>query len=388
VELFPFAPNWESPVTERLEWLTDVIEGYDATEERTPLRTLPRRTLEYRLLATAHEAATLDALLWRWQAAQYWLPVWTDPQVLEALLPAGATSIPAQTDGYDFSTPGLAVLWRDTARYEVVNVQGLAPDALTLAAPTVSEWPAGVRLYPTRLARLTDAVQVPYATAAIVEATVRFELEPAAITPAPGATLYRGVEVFDQMHNWTEARTSELRRKIQRLDYALGAVAVDDQASLPTVLHAHRTLLDGRAAITAWRGWLAARQGRYAPVWVPSRTLDLTQTQALGAGSVSLTVKALSYNERYRFDSGRRDIALRHWPSGTWYYRRVEAVTDGAPGEEVLTLDTALGVAAAVGELSPIGWLSLSRLEADAIEIAWHTPTLAESSLQLRSIRE
>ena len=47
MELFPLAPNWIRPVVERLEWLTDVIEGYDATEERTPLRTLPRRSLEY-----------------------------------------------------------------------------------------------------------------------------------------------------------------------------------------------------------------------------------------------------------------------------------------------------------------------------------------------------
>jgi hypothetical protein len=388
MELFPFAPDWANPVTERLEWLTDVIEGHDATEERTPLRTLPRRTLEYRLLVTDHEAAALDALLWRWQADQYILPIWTDPQTLGTTLSAGATSIPAQTDGYDFSAPGLAVLWSDAAHYEVVNVQSLAADAITLSAPTVSDWPATARLYPTRVARLTDKVEVPYHTSAIAEATVRFELDPVAITPATGSTLYRGVEVFETVHNWVEARASEYQRKTQRFDYAIGTISVDDLSGLPSTLRSHRTLLNGRDGVTAWRRWLAARQGRYAPVWVPSRTLDLEQAQPITSGSTILKVKALSYAVRYQLQTGRRDIALKHLPSGTWYYRRINAVTSGSPGEENITLDAALGVAAAVGDLNPISWLTLSRLEADAVEIAWHTPTLAESTIQLRGVRE
>jgi hypothetical protein len=387
MELYPFAPDWESPVTERLEWLTDVIEGYDATEERTVLRSMPRRTLEYRLLATFEEAANLDALLWRWQADQYILPIWTDPQVLGAALPAGATSIPAETDDYDFSTPGLAVLWSDSGHYEVVNVQSIAADALTLAAPTLADWPASARLYPARVARLTDAVELPYHTDAIAKATVRFEIDPSAVTPAPGASLYRGVEVFETAHNWVETREIEYHRKTQRLDYRLGAIAVDDHSGLPSTRRSHQVLLRDRASIAAWRGWLAARQGRYAPLWVPSLTCDLEQTQAIGAGSTTLTVKALSYNDRYRLDTGRRDIALKHLPSNTWYYRRINAVTAGSPGEEDITLDASLGVDAAPGELAPTSWLTLSRLDADAVEIAWHTTAIAECSINLRSLR-
>jgi len=222
----------------------------------------------------------------------------------------------------------------------------------------------------------------------VANTTLRFEIEPATITAAAGAMSYRSVEVFDRAHNWVEPKAIEYDRKIERFDYDLGLVTVDDLSGLPQTRRGHRVLLRSRADIVAWRGWLAERQGRYAPVWVPSRTCDLEQAQAITSGSVTLKVKALSYEDRYRLDTGRRDLALKHLPTGAWYYRRINAVAAGDPGEENLTLDSSLGVAAALGELAPISWLTLSRLEADAVEIAWHTAGVAECSLNLRSVRE
>jgi hypothetical protein len=387
MELFPFRPNWKTPLIERLEWLTDVIEAHDSTEDRTPLRSMPRRSLEYRLTLNGHPAARLDALLWRWQAGQYVLPIWTDPQHLAAELSMGASTIPAVTAGYDFSGPGQAVLWAGDAAHEIVQVQSVGASSLTLSVPTASAWPAGTRLYPARLARLDEKVASPRITGTVAQATVRWEIDPALITPIAGTTTYRSIEVFERRPNWIAELPLEYHRKVRRLDYALGAVEVDDHAGIPITLRDYRTLLRDRADIAAWRGWLSARQGRYAPVWAHSRTLDLEQTTAMGPTDVALTVRALDAENRYRLDTGRQDIALYHRPTAQWFYRRIDAIAAGGTGEEILTLDSALGVTAAVGDLSPISWLTLSRLEADAAEIAWHTPAVAESTLQLRSVR-
>ena len=148
--MLPFSPNWESPVTERLEWLTDLIEAYDGTEEATPLRTQPRRSFEYEVLVQAEEAANLDALLWRYQAEKYVVPIWTDPQFLEAALPAGTGTITVPTVDYDFSAPGWAVLWTSTTEYELVEVSGTDASSLTLNGTVQNDWPAGTRIYPAR----------------------------------------------------------------------------------------------------------------------------------------------------------------------------------------------------------------------------------------------
>ncbi len=388
MDALPFAPNWRYPLTERLEWLTDVIEAYDATEERTPLRTSPRRVFEYQVMATLQEAALFDALLWRWQAEQYVLPIWTDPQYLGATLGAGAGTITIPTTGYDFSAPGYAVLWNGPQSYEVVTVASMSASSLTLTGTTVSTWGSHTRIYPGRLARLLDAVKVSHHTAAVAEIRLRLEIEPAAVTAGAGSTTYRSLEVFTQAHNWRERREQEFKRKADRFDYDLGAVAVDDISGLPQTKTTHSYQMRSRAEILAFRAWLSARQGRAVGMWIPSRTFDLEQAQSISSGSTTLKVKALSISARYQLQAGRKDIALKYKPTGAWYYRRITAVAAGDPGEENMTIDAALGVTAAAGTLEPISWLSLGRLEADAVDIAWLTPTVAESKIELRGVKE
>ena len=43
-QLFPFVPNWDNPVKETLEWLTDVIPARQDYEQRAAVRMRPRRS--------------------------------------------------------------------------------------------------------------------------------------------------------------------------------------------------------------------------------------------------------------------------------------------------------------------------------------------------------
>lgn len=389
--VFPFRPNWRSPVLERLEWLTDVLEAKDATEERIQLRAFPRRSLEYELLEPGNLAARLDALLWGWQAGQYILPIWTDPQKLAAELTAGATSIPAATTGYDFYAGGRAVLWQDEENHEAVQIDSIDTDTagdtfLTLSAATTNTWPAGTRLFPARLARLPASLSLQHPTSALAAGPVRFELDNSSFTAVADSTTYRGDEVNERRPNWQGGIGVDHLRKIQRYDYELGAIEVDDISGLPALVREHRYLLETRDEIHAWRGWLHARAGRFKKFWQPQWQHDLQLAKAIGASDNTVTVKALGAEAGYELDPGRQDIALLH-NNGTWYFRRVTDISAGAEGEEVLTIDSALGVAIGLNDYRFITWLMLSRFDADAVEIAWHTAAVAVTAITVRSLR-
>lgn len=384
METFGHNPNWRNSVLERLEWLTDVIEAFDRTEERTALRSAPRRSLEYAVLLQGQAAARLEAALWGGPAPQWLLPIWTDPQLLAAELPSGATSIPATTAGYDFADGGQAVLWRDDATHEAVTIDTVTADALTLASPTTTTWAAGARLYPARPARLSPEIRLARPTAGILRGVLSFELEPASYPAAPDATLYRGVEVNTRSPNRIPDVPTGYDSKAERIDYALGAVAVDDLAGLPALRRSYEYLLRDRAAIAAWRGWLHARTGRAAAFWHPQWQLDLEQTAGLAAAGTVLHVRA-GAAARYALAPGRQDLALLH-ADGTWYFRRILSATP-AGDEELLELDAALGIDTQPGDFRLITYLTLVRLEADAIEIAWHTAGIAKSTVEYRSLR-
>jgi hypothetical protein len=385
--VFAFRPNWRRSVIERLEWLTDVIESQNATEERSRLRTHPRRTLEYEILTADGAARALDALLWRHQAKQVVLPIWTDAQVLTITLAADSITIPAQTAGFDFINGGRAVLLRDHETFEEVTIATVEANQITLSAPTTSAWPAGTRLYPARLARLPEDLPLKRETAGLATGVLRFELDNTDAASQPDTDLYQGIEVSTRRPNWIGGINYSYRRKIERHDYLLGVVEVDDISGLPAPIRTHRFLLEERAAIGAFRGWLHARAGRAQAFWQPQWQLDLEQSAPIGETQLELRVRALDYAAAYAFDPNRRDIAILHRASGNWYFRRIEAVAPGGPDEEILTLDASLGIAAAPGELF-LAWLVLSRLDADAVEIGWQSAGNAVSDLTLRGVRQ
>lgn len=382
--LFAFPPNWATPLRERLAWLTDVFEAHDGSEQRTALRSMPRRALAYQFAVQSAAAQQLDGQLWRHQARQWLLPLWTDPQRLTAGVPAGADTLPATTASYGFIAPGWAVLLAG-ALSEVVEITAIDTEGLKLSRGTQRAWPAGSLLYPAQLARLPADVNLQRLTAGLAVGAVEFELESSASPVLSSAAQYRSLEVSTWRPDWSAPIPAGYLRKIQRLDYELGAVQVDDLAGLPTLVRTQRHVLANRGEISAWRGWLHARAGRHAAFWQPQWQMDLTQAAPIGTSAQQLMVRSLDYAARYASDPGRQDLALRH-RDGTWFFRRVIAASSSGD-TDTLTLDAPLGISAAPGDFPIITWLVRSRLESDEQTLSWHTAGVAVSTLETRSLR-
>lgn len=382
--VFLYPPNWASAVSERLEWLTDVIESHDATEERTQLRNKPRRYISYQMLTRLDAAQELDAWLWRYHATQFLLPIWTDPQRLAAQLAQASTSIPATTDGYDFAAGQWAVLINGDL-HEAVQIDQVNADSLDLVDQTLLTWPAGTLLYPARYARLPADADLDRITAGVLTSGLEFEIEPGSGTAIESTDTYRSLPVLTDRPDWATGIAQAYARKIQRIDYQLGDVYVDDLSERPITMRTHRYVQQTREQIKQWRGWLHARAGRANSFWLPQWQMDLRQTAAIGAADTQLQVYALSYDARYAAEPGRRDIALLH-KTGTWYFRRIESVTTSGE-DEILTLDSALGIDASPGDFKLITWLMPSRLDTDDIILNWLSSGVATSAVDIRSLR-
>src|SRR5690348_6749724 len=92
--VFPFFPNWSSPVEETREWMTDILKAADGTEQRTLLRGTPRVGVSFDIVMTdEQELQTLYQLLWARAGAVFALPCWWAKTRLEADVLAGATSL-------------------------------------------------------------------------------------------------------------------------------------------------------------------------------------------------------------------------------------------------------------------------------------------------------
>lgn len=370
VTAWTVVPNWQDGLTERLEWLTLVERGSNGNETSTPLRETPRRSWEFQALAEGAARQRLEALLYDGSARHWALPVFTDQSVLANPVTPGTTTIAVNTASLDFTAGGLAILLRSALHFEVVQVDIVAANAITLKVGAQSAWPAGTRLFPMRMARLDDWPQLDrYSSGVLGTSSVRFVSVDANDWPAQmPATTYRGMPVLETRPEWSDNPSVQFARDVTLIDNDIGVVWVDDVTGLPWPTQTHRWQLYGRTERDTFRRLLYALQGRTNVLWVPTWSEDLTPVSPLSAGDYTLQIAWYGYTAYLHQQPGRRDIRIE-LADGTVWYRRITGSIEPSSDVEVLSVDTAWGSTILAKNIVRISFMGLCRLNADAVEI-------------------
>lgn len=196
-------------------------------------------------------------------------------------------------------------------------------------------------------------------------------------------TSYLGFDVLERRPNMREAVTDVSPRSLAIHDPGLGARDVKPKDSAPAFQRTHLWTAQGLQAIADLRAWLAARKGRVVPFWVSTLRQDLILAAPGSAADTTLTIESIGYARFAHPHKARRHLAL-HLPNTT-LYRQVLTATDGGAMES-LALTAALGTSVPLGTL--VSYLVLCRLDADDIELVWHTDQLVEAALTFREIPE
>ena len=389
VVVFGIAPDWSDGWLERLMWATDVLTARDGTEQRIRLRSQPRRSLEFSLLAAGDDTALLDVLLSAWQARVYALPVWPDKSRLSSRVNAGSTVIPVATPHLEYAADGLLVIGTDSRNTEAAEILSVASHAVTLKQPLLQTWPAGAFVVPAQTARLRMKQGVARVTESIARSRLVFDLvESSVIAPQETGMSFKSAPVWLQRPNRRRDVETEYQRLAEVLDFETGITAVDDAANRPFIRRSFDYLCRNRAEIAAFRGWLAARQGRFAAFWQPGWECSLVPTRKLLAGQTAMTVASRGYALYFNGLPDRAEAAFLH-QNGQWHLRTILGFGPGMSGEEeVMTLDQPFSFDARPEDWAALYFLEKTRLDADQIELNWLTDSVVEASVPMRSCKE
>lgn len=177
--VFSLSPDWQDGITERISYLIQVIQAYDDTEQRIQLREKPKKSYEFRISTLGpQETSFLDALLFNWQARVFGVPIWTDAQIPGQDIPQGAVTIFVKTQNYNFRAGALALIYQDFLNFEVVEINSVSGEYVTLVKPTISPWPKNkVLVLPLEKGRLPETIDLLKPTSTQTEAKIAFELE-------------------------------------------------------------------------------------------------------------------------------------------------------------------------------------------------------------------
>lgn len=384
VTAWSFLPDWTNGVVERMEWATNVIQSYNAKEQRRALRLAPRKTYEFEATFEGDARRLAEANAWGWGARVWALPVWNDGSTLAANLPAGSTVVPVETAGRDYVVGGLAIFIGSAFAAETVEIAAVGSDSITLTRPTSTAWPQHTNLFPARSARLAQTVNLSRFTGDVASLRTSFNLDdPVDYTPAVGPTLYRSAPVLTRVPNWSGGLDVELSRKLAELDSMTGRRIYDDEAGIPLPVQRMSFTLTSKAEQAAMRGLLYALKGRQGGVWVPSWARDLRVAAVIDLAAMAIEVAFCGYSRQIAAGTGRRDVRIE-LSDGTVYFRRILSASQLANGNERLIIDAALGRTVEPFEVAVVSFMTLCRLESDAVEFAHWTGDVCDLSTSFR----
>lgn len=381
--MYPYRPLLG--ITERLSWLTSVHLSQDHTEQRVKHRLIPRQYYTYTHSIVDTQIPRFDGFVWKHQTTAMTLPLWTDATQLGTATTAGSTFVTVATANALYSTDASLVMWGDSTTHEEIAIQSVASSGVHTTGLT-NAWTTAAWVMPAHTATINQPANISNTMHNQATAEVSFRVtDNVNVTAGVAATTYQSLDLFEDRPTIAQPLSRTIDWDRAEVDGKTGPVVVDTRSDFPDKVRSLQYVKGTRADIWTMRQWLYRRTGRIRPFWMPTFQNDALLASAASSGDSTVTITDINYRNYYTEHTEHKDITFID-TSDNLINRRITGSSAGAGNTEVLTLDSALGVAASTSYFKQICFLQRSRLDADAIEFAWDTNTRANIAFNTRLV--
>ena len=398
--VFAFRHDWDQPLVERLEWQTAVTRLASGNELRQMMRAVPRRTLSY----SVGHARAFDALVADWLADHLGqVSSWPLPQyavhLKQAAEPGDSELIVTAIQRHAFesqsarlrlSEDGLQgwgegdrwVLIQDAEGWQQALVSTLSDQRIGLAEPLARAVPVGSTVMPLVTGVATEAASLTQWVPGRAEVSVSAQIEPCLIEDSPSSA----DDTLEQLPvwpdgNWRDDPEAEVSAVITREDLSPADPWVRRDDPWPTTTLKRRYLARNTDEIEVWRARLHRTQGRLEAFWLPDGLAPILWVTAPAdpeAGFLRVAGEGISAWWH------RPAACLIVHPDGSRQY----ALTATCHRDQGSVVVLRAGLSEIVPPGSRVIRLLRCRLDHDAIDLIWHTPSLLEIALTARQLPE
>jgi hypothetical protein len=391
--MFTTLPNWQNGVTERLSWMTDVLESENGSEQRRSVRRNARRQFEAGFMRQLSHRNRLDDFFVGLGSAEFMLPLWHEAVHMN--------------EGIDMEASGVAfpdgeLEYREFYKDDLVFVNNGNPDDYDILQvgdvdyansrfswkfPPPRPWPIGTRIYPMRTARLLTPPRMSNITDTVSTAQVQFDLsEPYKIAANFGATA-GGEPFFAFSPDRATTLDVSYGRKSFTLDNTSGVPITTDHGRFTNVIVQSKYRLFGRINATKLRQFFQAARGRAVHFFAPTFMQDVYVVDdelPLNAQEIIIEPQGF-YDYMLRPQPIRIQLAFQFYDGRPSVYTTITGVepiykkdADGSNSTplqtvaEKLSIDPALP-AIAMKDVKRVSFVAESRFDQDTFEIQHHS---------------
>jgi len=362
----------ELPFTERWEWATSVMQGYDGTEQRVSIRHMPKQSLVYMFRSGDEIRNTKIEMLVRGQAGgTLALPIWHLATTISSPVTAGDLVInTGATANLDFRTgvdQGYALIFVSESVVEAVGITTVGATSLTLTNAVLGSYPIGTKIMPLRLTQMTDGMSEMLYKVNARELLLQFDVaEGADFGSESGFTTYLTYPVFedvltlsgDSYNRMFDFQMIEGGSRASRNKRRTGR-------RYPLVKSSYTMRWSSFAAYVRARAWINARRGMQKVFWLPSNRFDFQVHTT--TNSPTPIFNAIETGYARLFGYGQYKWIRVQYTNGVIDYRQVTSVANTA-GKDVITVTANFSQTISAANVTKASMLILHRLDSDAID--------------------
>ena len=380
VIVLPMPP--ETPLLERIEFKTDILEARDGSEQRVSTRKHPR--LSYELDFTREygaEYSRIEYLMYDWQHRVFGLPMWHESVRMTADASAGANTINVGDTSYSsFKVGRVALIREDELTFTALKIDAVTQNSLQFNSPLDRDYSAGVEVLPIRTARTVR--EYSGGRYSVGGGTFKIKFRSTDNVDDIGDTSawnsYESKVLLDDPNAMSGEQMSETHeRRLDVLESPAGTFTASSPWARPKRGHSKSFITHSRKELWELRELLYALRGRQVSFWIPTFNNQFTLTQALQSGSSDMTIEHSNYALFVDQGKGRKIVRFK-FKDGTQKVTEITASTELSDTEENLTLADGWSVTYQPEDVESIDFYEQVRFAQDEIELK-HEDNLGNS---------
>jgi len=429
VDVLVIPPDRETPLTEGIEYKTNVLTNYNGSEQVIRLRGIPRYTLSYTLLLTGPQLPRFRNLLAGLTGLRVGVPDWAlSFQLSQPVALGSSILVVSNTFPKQFIPGDLLILFESTSKYQIVEVKsctgsGYVGYTLTLTTSSNYNWNIGSTFYRFGVARmqLTNSLTQLSADTAKTSVSLIYDayqsdaiggdvpysfIAPSSYQPNTSLVAYFSnlglvgndfyiaarYWVLEDILNWSGDITATFDQKRTRLDNQTSNFRWEIEGHTAVRAQTFRLFLNSPLKLGVFKQWLAIQKGMCGVFWVPSGSRDMEVVSDIPMYGNTIVIKKTRYATLVAQGRGYQDIRIQ-LTTGEVFYRRITLSAAINSTTEQLTLDITGGVlgsifnkAVPVSQIQLISFLFLARLSEDKVTITHYGPNFATAEFTVQGI--
>jgi len=383
IVMFPVRP--EAPVKEILEFLTDIMEHLDGSEQRVADRKNPRQEFEFALALDGNTRRFVENLLFDWQSRVFGLPIWHEPSFLTAAATLGQSSISVDdTTLGDYREGGMAIVLTDRFTYDALEIATLGSQTITFTSPLNNSYPAGTEVYPLRTAITTSPLRGSRSLFNNRNMAIKFRVldndvgdsfaDTSAFNTLSSKVLLDGP-------NASERDMSDiLARRMVEFDNETGAFGISSPWSRGKRTAVKGFIMHSRQDVWDVRRLLHALRGRQISFYMPTFYDEFELTIKLQNGSQTINIVNVGFAQ---FAQGRmpsRGIIRVIRTNGDILVRNINSAGEVDAENEQIIVDVAWPEDIEIEDIERIEYVELVRADTDRFTFE-HYNAIGDASL-------